>query len=284
MIFHKAGQGSINSDYEGEIKMNELQIFNNTEFGQIRIIKDGDKFLFCANDVAKALGYRVPKDAVAAHCKGAVKRRYLTRGGEQETKFIPEGDVYRLIVRSKLPNAEKFESWVFDDILPTIVKTGSYSVKPVSKIELLKQYVEILEDHEKRMNNLEMISRVTNNRVGDCEKKMQMIYDLENVNTNNWRTHIRPLINEIAKYIPVLDNGERFSAAWNKGYRRLEQKFNINLELRKLNKQDRLRKAGATQKAIRKVNYLDIIGEDKQLIECYISILRNMIIEYKRIA
>lgn len=264
--------------------MNELQIFNNAEFGQVRIIKDGDKFLFCANDVAKALGYRVPKDAVAAHCKGAVKRRYLTRGGEQETKFIPEGDVYRLIVRSKLPNAEKFESWVFDDVLPTIVKTGSYSVKSVSKIELLKQYVEILEDHEKRMNNLEMISRVTNDRVGDCEKKMQMIYDLENVNTNNWRTHIRPLINEIAKYIPVLDNGERFSAAWNEGYRRLEQKFNINLELRKLNKQDRLRKAGATQKAIRKVNYLDIIGEDKQLIECYISILRNMIIEYKRIA
>lgn len=169
-------------------------------------------------------------------------------------------------------------------MLPALRKTGSYSVKPVSKIELLKQYVEILEDHEKRMNNLEMISRVTNDRVGDCEKKMQMIYDLENVNTNNWRTHIRPLINEIAKYIPVLDNSERFSVAWNEGYRRLEQKFNINLELRKVNKQERLRKVGATQKVIKKVNYLDIIGEDKRLIECYISILRNMIIEYKRIA
>ena len=168
--------------------------------------------------------------------------------------------------------------------MPALRKTGSYSVKPVSKIELLKQYVEILEDHEKRMNNLEMISRVTNDRVGDCEKKMQMIYDLENVNTNNWRTHIRPLINEIAKYIPVLDNSERFSVAWNEGYRRLEQKFNINLELRKVNKQERLRKVGATQKVIKKVNYLDIIGEDKRLIECYISILRNMIIEYKRIA
>lgn len=82
--------------------------------------------LFCASDVAKALGYVRPADAVTQHCKGSVKHRVLTDGGVQESKFIPEGDVYRLIVRSKLPTAERFERWVFDEVLPAIRKNGGY--------------------------------------------------------------------------------------------------------------------------------------------------------------
>lgn len=109
--------------------MNELQIFDNEEFGQIRTIIDRNKVLFCANDIAKALGYKIPKDAVKQHCRGAVKHLLTdSLGREQETNFILEGDVYRLIVRSKLPTAQKFETWVFDEVLPTIVKTGSYTI------------------------------------------------------------------------------------------------------------------------------------------------------------
>lgn len=76
--------------------------------------------------MAKALGYSVPKDAISRHCKGALKHRYPTEGGEQELKVIPEGDVYRLIIRSNLPTAEKFEKWVFDEILPSIRSNGGY--------------------------------------------------------------------------------------------------------------------------------------------------------------
>ena len=90
----------------------------------MRIIDDNGKPLFCGSDVAKALGYARPKDAISAHCKGAVKHRTLTNGGEQEMSFIPEGDVYRLITHSKLPSAERFEKWVFDDVLPSIRKHG----------------------------------------------------------------------------------------------------------------------------------------------------------------
>lgn len=106
--------------------MKELQIYKNAEFGQIRTTEIDGKPYFVANDVAKALGYSVPKDAVTRHCKGAMKQRYLTEGGEQEVKVIPEGDIYRLIVKSQLPNAEKFEAWVFDEVLPSIRKTGGY--------------------------------------------------------------------------------------------------------------------------------------------------------------
>ena len=106
--------------------MNDIMIFKNPEFGSIRTVEVDGKPYFVANDIAAALGYKRAADAVTAHFKGSVKRRYLTDGGEQEVKVIPEGDVYRLIVRSKLPAAEKFEKWVFDEVLPSIRKSGGY--------------------------------------------------------------------------------------------------------------------------------------------------------------
>lgn len=105
---------------------NELQIFNNPEFGTIRTLTIDDKTLFCANDVAKALGYARPADAISAHCKGSVKHRVLTNGGPQLMTFIPESDLYRLTFKSKLPAAEKFTDWVTEQVLPSIRKNGGY--------------------------------------------------------------------------------------------------------------------------------------------------------------
>ena len=102
--------------------MNELKIFQNPQFGDVRTITENGVTLFCGADVARALGYKRPKDAIAAHCKGAVKRRTLTSGGEQEMNFIPEGDIYRLAARSELPGADAFERWIFDEVLPSIRK------------------------------------------------------------------------------------------------------------------------------------------------------------------
>ena len=105
---------------------NMMASFSSKEFGQIRVIQENGKCLFCGLDVAKALGYKRPADAVTAHCKGSVIRRVPTSGGEQSIKFIPEGDVYRLIAHSKMPAAVRFERWVFDEVLPTIRKHGGY--------------------------------------------------------------------------------------------------------------------------------------------------------------
>ena len=107
--------------------MNKLQIFNNEHFGQMRTLTENGNTFFCGSDVAKALGYARPNDAVSAHCRSTVKRRIATaQGNEAEMSFIPEGDVYRLITHSKLPAAEKFEHWVFDEVLPTVRQTGAY--------------------------------------------------------------------------------------------------------------------------------------------------------------
>lgn len=108
--------------------MNELQIFENSEFGTIRTAQFDGKTYFVANDVAKALGYVETAKAVRTHCKGVSEMDIPSNGGIQTMKIIPEGDIYRLVIKSQLPSAEKFESWVFDEVLPAIRKHGVYVV------------------------------------------------------------------------------------------------------------------------------------------------------------
>lgn len=104
----------------------DLQIFNNEEFGRVRTAQIDDKPYFVATDIANALGYTNPRDAVSRHCKGVVKLDTPTSSGTQQMSYINEGDVYRLIMKSKLPSAERFESWVMDEVLPSIRKNGGY--------------------------------------------------------------------------------------------------------------------------------------------------------------
>lgn len=104
-----------------------VEIFENSEFGSIRTIEENGKVLFCGSDVAKALGYTNPAKAINDHCRGITERRTNdSLGRQQNMKFIPEGDIYRLAAKSELPGAEKFESWIFDEVLPTIRKHGAY--------------------------------------------------------------------------------------------------------------------------------------------------------------
>lgn len=91
------------------------------QFGTIRQIK-GDPALWCGSDVAKALGYTNPCKAISDHCKGVTKRYTPTNSGIQKMSFIPEADVYRLICHSKLPKAQEFEKWVFEDVVPKAVR------------------------------------------------------------------------------------------------------------------------------------------------------------------
>lgn len=134
--------------------MNELQIFNSEEFGDIRTAEIDGKPYFVGTDVAKSLGYNNPRDAVSRHCKGVVKRDTPTSSGIQSMSYINEGDLYRLIMKSKLPSAEKFESWVMDEVLPTIRKTGSYQ-KPLTTVEQIQVIATGFLDHEERLNRLE---------------------------------------------------------------------------------------------------------------------------------
>ena len=134
--------------------MNELQIFNSGEFGEIRTIEIDGKPYFVGADVAKALGYKDTVNALKQHCRGVVKHHLTdSLGRNQEASFITEGDLYRLIMKSKLPSAEKFESWVMDEVLPTIRKTGSR--KPMTVAEQIQLLAQGNQDHEERIEKLE---------------------------------------------------------------------------------------------------------------------------------
>lgn len=112
--------------------MNQMEIFKNPEFGSIRVIEENGKYLFCGVDVANALGYKDSAKALKTHCTADGWAFYPlidTMGRTQNTRFISEGNLYRLIVHSKLPSAERFERWVFDEVLPTIRKHGAYLTK-----------------------------------------------------------------------------------------------------------------------------------------------------------
>ena len=114
-----------------------IRLFSNPEFGDVRTLETPDgKILFCGSDVAKALGYSNKFDAVTRHCRCIVKHDTPHPQAPDKTiemSFITEGDVYRLISHSKLPDAERFESWVFDEVLPSIRRHGAYMTSEVAE-------------------------------------------------------------------------------------------------------------------------------------------------------
>ena len=111
------------------MKKDLVKVFQNDRFGNIRVVLISGKEHFCASDVAKSLGYARPNDAVSQHCRSTVKHSIphpQNPKKELEVTFIPEGDLYRLITHSKLPSAEEFERWVFEEVLPSIRQHGAY--------------------------------------------------------------------------------------------------------------------------------------------------------------
>lgn len=136
--------------------MDKLKIFENPEFGNVRVIEQNGEPWFVASDVAKALGYENPSRDVQRHCK-KVNKFSPTESVGTPYNIIPESDVYRLIMRSNLPNAERFQDWVCEDILPSIRKTGGYGVAalPQTYIEALEALVESEKAKQKALETVE---------------------------------------------------------------------------------------------------------------------------------
>lgn len=109
--------------------MNELRIFNNADFGDVRTVEKDGNIWFVGKDVAEALGYARTADAVKAHIDADDKGVCVlpTPGGRQETTIINESGLYSLVLSSKLPKAKAFKRWITSEVIPSIRKTGSYN-------------------------------------------------------------------------------------------------------------------------------------------------------------
>ncbi|WP_321993194.1 phage antirepressor [Clostridium butyricum] len=153
----------------------QLQFFSNEQFGKIRMVEIDDKPYFVATDIAKALGYINTSKAIKDHCRWVTKR-YIPHPQSKiktlEVNVIPEGDMYRLITNSELPQAEKFESWVFDEVLPQIRKHGMYATDELldNPDLLIKVATELKKEKEKR-KRLEVENTQQKQIIGELKPK-----------------------------------------------------------------------------------------------------------------
>lgn len=205
--------------------MKEIEIFKNEEFGEIRTLEIDGKPYFVASDIAKALGYSNISDAVARHCRWVVKHDIPHPQSKTKTlkaNVIPEGDLYRLISGSKLDSAERFESWVFDEVLPTIRKTGGY----INNVDLMvNTYFSDVPDEQKT---------IVKGLLVNIEEKQKKIISLTNENDlliqKNLEWADRALINSLVRaYASSIGD---FGKAWNNYKKELLYKHGINLNSR----------------------------------------------------
>jgi len=154
-----------------------------SHFSDIRTVEIDGEIWFVGSDVAKILGYKRPSEAIRQHCKekGTVKDRILTDGGEQEVLLINEPNVYRLIIKSQLPSAERFEEWLFEEVIPQIRKKGFYGrvdrsqipnfyrryLGNIHKIELHKHFSVVSELFTILYSELEKVGYVIPNKAED---------------------------------------------------------------------------------------------------------------------
>lgn len=200
-----------------------LEIFKNEEFGEVRTIMLDDKPYFMASDIAKALGYARPNDAVSRHCRATVKHSTPISGKIQKVNFIPEGDMYRLIAHSKLPSAERFESWIFDEVLPTIRRTGGY----INNVDLMvNTYFSDIPDDQKVL-----VKGLMTNITALQNKNSALNNENDLLAQKNLEWADRPLINALVRAYAT-SVGNNFAKAWNNFKKELLYKHSINLNSR----------------------------------------------------
>lgn len=243
---------------------NELKVFKNEDFGEVEVIIINEKEWFGATKIAKILGYKNPHDAILRHCKkdGVVKHEVIdSLGRTQDMKFINEGNLYRLIVKSKLPSAEEFESWVFDEVLPTMRKTGGY----ISNSNLMvNTYFGNLDD------NYKGIIKGLFENIEQQQNQITMLNtenDLLSEKVLNWAD--RPLINAIVRAYGC-KLGNKFGEAWISFKKELAYKHSIQLNMRITNY---LNKTGKKTKP----KTLDMLHDDElpQAVSTAVALCRD---------
>lgn len=255
---------------------NALQIFTNSQFGEIRTIRDGDTILFCGVDVARALGYAKPQNAISSHCKGALKRGAHTSGGYQHLLFIPIGDLCRLAAKSQLDGADRFESWIFDEVVPAVLLTGSYSVeqrKPMTQLEQIAATMESVAalakaavNSERRINDLERAQQ-------EQAEKLHGIaatFAAPPTSEETWQEYANSTINEI-----VESHGMNHQTYRRDLYDILERRARCDLNMRQKRMKKRMADAGKGVNEQKLATKLHIIAIDPKLRAIFDGVLRE---------
>lgn len=183
---------------EREEEMNELQIFKNDEFGDIRTTVQNGEAMFCLTDVCRALGLTQPskvKERLSG--KGVNSIPTLTNGGTQNLLYINEPNLYRTIFQSRKESAERFTDWVTEEVLPSIRKTGWYQ-KPMTPEEMMRVQLGMIDGHEERISKLENTMNIDygQQRVLEKEVAKVVIESLGGKDSNAYREVSKKVFSE----------------------------------------------------------------------------------------
>lgn len=199
--------------------MNKIQEFFNEKFGTVRTITIDGVVYSVASDIARALGYKNPQKAIRDHCKRVNESFIPSNGGEQKAKVITKSDIYRLIVRSKLESADEFESWIFDEIMPTIEKTGAY-IESGREQEMVNYYFSNLSS--------DLQGKIVNELM-EKNKELQQFYD-DLLNTDGLYH-----MNTVAKELKI---GRNHLYAYLRGKSIMFYQDNVNIPYQRFMNQD----------------------------------------------
>ena len=178
-------------------KTNEMQLFTNEVFGNVRATEIEGKVWFVGKDVAEALGYKNAKDAINTHCKkdGVVIHSLIdSLGRTQQAKYINQRNVIRLVMRSNLPQAEAFQDWVEDEIIPSVLENGAYI--DTSRTDALP-YI------EQQLTEMEKIHEIDERYINSLRQRVSQAVKDRN---EAWKVQSdrREIIDEMQKFINML--------------------------------------------------------------------------------
>ena len=174
--------------------MNELQVFNNDEFGSVRTVMVNNEPWFVGKDIANALGYERDTKAVVDHVDdddrkmldGKTQSCFGIELGQRGGWIINESGVYSLIMSSNLPNAKKFKRWVTSEVLPSIRKTGSYG-KPMSQLEIAQYSLNLLLEQERKLKAVEAQQGEQVKRLDIIDSRLEVLNGVHIEGTGRYR-------------------------------------------------------------------------------------------------
>lgn len=257
---------------------NEVQVWN-YESSEIRTVQVNGEPWFVLADVCKVLELSSPHK-VAERLDGDEKGRNQipTLGGVQEMAVVNESGLYTVILRSDKPQAKPFRKWVTSVVLPSIRKTGSYSVQQPNAFENLSPQLQVLIQMETRQKQIEARQAEQATALAGLEQKLQNTCEVIALDKTAWRKDSEHLINKIARATGEGYGGIRL--VYEEIYRSIESRAGVSMNTRLTNKRNRMAGEGVCKSKRDKLTRIDIIAEDKKLIEIYVAIVKELAVKY----
>ena len=255
---------------------NEIQVWN-YESSEIRTVQVNGEPWFVLADVCKVLEISNSRN-ISSRLEPDEKGVTLvdTLGGTQQMTIINESGLYTVILRSDKPQAKPFRKWVTSVVLPSIRKTGSYSVQ--SQFADLSPQLQVLIQMETRQKQIEARQAEQATALAGLEQKLQNTCEVIALDKTAWRKDSEHLINKIARATGDGYGGIRL--LYEEIYRSIESRAGVSMNTRLTNKRNRMAGEGVCKSKRDRLTRVDIIAEDKKLIEIYVAIVKELAVKY----